>query len=221
MNWHEFVFSEKPAHRIRRHIIFWLLWWVYFAVTYYYYLQVGLQKIVWGDLSSIMLIESFLLILIHLTACYFFIYILITQYLITKKYLQLIGGIILSAVFLLAAGYFIHSFVFPIIDPVYRSKISSNNSLWWTNINSGLLSAPKVIAAAAVIKLIKRWYLKQKEKERIEKEKLITDLQLMKAQIRPGFLFNSLDQIYDAAQKNSPQAPELLLKLADLLSYLL
>ncbi|HEU4860758.1 MAG TPA: histidine kinase, partial [Chitinophagaceae bacterium] len=62
---------------------------------------------------------------------------------------------------------------------------------------------------------------KQKEKERIEKEKLITDLQLMKAQIRPGFLFNSLDQIYDAAQKNSPQAPELLLKLADLLSYLL
>ena len=221
MNWHEFVFSEKPAHRIRRHIIFWLLWWVYFAVTYYYYLQVGLQKIVWGDLSSIMLIESFLLILIHLTACYFFIYILIPQYLITKKYLQLIGGIILSAVFLLAAGYFIHSFVFPIIDPVYRSKISSNNSLWWTNINSGLLSAPKVIAAAAVIKLIKRWYLKQKEKERIEKEKLITDLQLMKAQIRPGFLFNSLDQIYDAAQKNSPQAPELLLKLADLLSYLL
>lgn len=221
MNWHEFVFSEKPAHRIRRHIIFWLLWWVYFAVTYYYYLQVGLQKIVWGDLSSIMLIESFLLILIHLTACYFFIYILITQYLITKKYLQLIGGIILSAVFLLAAGYFIHSFVFPVIDPVYRSKISSNNSLWWTNINSGLLSAPKVIAAAAVIKLIKRWYLKQKEKERIEKEKLITDLQLMKAQIRPGFLFNSLDQIYDAAQKNSPQAPELLLKLADLLSYLL
>ena len=221
MNWHEFVFSEKPAHRIRRHIIFWLLWWVYFAVTYYYYLQVGLQKIVWGDLSSIMLIESFLLILIHLTACYFFIYILIPQYLITKKYLQLIGGIILSAVFLLAAGYFIHSFVFPVIDPVYRSKISSNNSLWWTNINSGLLSAPKVIAAAAVIKLIKRWYLKQKEKERIEKEKLITDLQLMKAQIRPGFLFNSLDQIYDAAQKNSPQAPELLLKLADLLSYLL
>jgi LytS/YehU family sensor histidine kinase len=121
----------------------------------------------------------------------------------------------------LGAGYFVHSFVFPTIDPAYHSKISSNNTLWWTNINSGLLNAPKVIAAAAAIKLIKRWYLKQKEKERIEKEKLITDLQLMKAQIRPGFLFSSLEQIYDAAQKNSPHAPELLLKLADLLSYLL
>jgi len=221
MNWHEFVFSEKPAMRIKRHLVFWLLWWAYFAITYYYYLQVGLQKIVFGNMSSIMLIQSFLLILIHLIACYFFIYILLPKYLITKKYLQLAAGIGIIAVFLLTVGHFVHTFLFPIIDPNYYSKISSNNTLWWTNINSGLLNAPKVIAAAAAIKLIKRWYLKQKEKERIEKEKLITDLQLMKAQIRPGFLFNSLDQIYEAAQKNSPYAAELLLKLADLLSYLL
>ena len=221
MNWHEFIFSEKPGHRLRRHLVFWLLWWAYFAATYYYYLQVGLQEIVFGNLSLIMLAQSLLLILIHLTACYFFIYILLPKYLITRKYLHLTGGILVTAVFLLGAGYFVHSFLFPIIDPDYHSRISSNNTLWWTNINSGLLNAPKVIAAAAAIKLIKRWYLKQKEKEKIEKEKLITDLQLMKAQIRPGFLFNSLDQIYEAAKKNSSHAQELLLKLADLLSYLL
>ena len=221
MNWHEFVFSEKPSHRIKRHVIFWVLWWAYFAATYYYYLQVGLQKIILGNLTPILLLESFLLILIHLTACYFFIYVLLPRYLITKKYLSLSAGIILLAGFLLGAGYFVHSFIFPAIDPAYHSKMSSNNTLWWTNINSGLLNAPKVIAAAAAIKLIKRWYLKQKEKERIEKEKLITDLQLMKAQIRPGFLFSSLNQIYEAAQQQSPKASGLLLKLADLLSYLL
>ena len=126
------------------------------------------------------------------------------------------------AAFLLAGGYFIQHDIFPFIDAAYHYKISEgNNTLWWTNINSGLLTAPKVIAAATVIKLAKRWYLKQKEKERLEKEKLVTDLQLMKAQIRPGFLFSSLDQIYKCAKKKSPEAPELLLKLADLLSYLL
>jgi len=130
MNWHEFVFSEKPAHRIRRHLIFWLLWWTYFAVTYYYYLQVGLQKIVFGNMSSIMLVQSLLLIIIHLTACYFFIDILLPKYLITKKYLQLTAGIGIIVIFLLAAGYFVHSFLFPIIDPDYYSKISSNNTLW-------------------------------------------------------------------------------------------
>lgn len=221
MNWHEFIFSEKPADRVRRHVIFWLLWWAYFTATYDYYLQVGLQKIVFEHLTAIMLVQSMLLILIHLVACYFFIYILLPNYLIQKKYLQLTGGVIVLVLFLSGAGYFVHSYLFPVIDAEYYSRISSNNTLWWTNINSGLLSAPKVITAAAAIKLIKRWYLKQKEKERIEKEKLITDLQLMKAQIRPGFLFNSLDQIHNAARKNSPQAQELLLKLADLLSYLL
>ena len=63
--------------------------------------------------------------------------------------------------------------------------------------------------------------IKQKEKEKVEKEKLITDLKLLKAQVRPGFLFNSLDHIYDYAKKRSPQAQELLLKFSDLLSYLL
>jgi sensor histidine kinase YesM len=222
MNWHEFVFSEKPAHRIRRHIIFWLLWWIYFSATYYYYLQVGLQKIAFGNLSSILLVKSLLLISVHLSACYFFIYISLPRCLLTKKYFLLVVSIILLAAFLLTAGYFIHHDIFPFIDTAYHYKIASaNNTIWWTSINSGLLTAPKVIAAAAAIKLVKRWYLKQKEKERLEKEKLITDLQLMKAQIRPCFLFSSLDQIYKSAKKNSPQAPELLLKLADLLSYLL
>ena len=222
MNWHEFVFSEKPSHRIRRHIIFWLLWWIYFAATYYYYLQVGLQKIDFGNPGSILLVKSFLLILIHLAACYFFIYILLPRYLLTKKYFSLTAGIILLAAFLLTGGYFIQHDIFPFIDAAYHYKISEgNNTVWWTNINSGLLTAPKVIAAATVIKLAKRWYLQQKENERLEKEKLITDLQLMKAQIRPGFLFSSLDQIYKCAKKKSPEAPELLLKLADLLSYLL
>ena len=221
MNWHEFIFSKKPVHRVRRHVIFWLLWWIYFAATYDYYLQVGLQNIVWYMPGPVILIESLLLILIHLVTCYFFIYVLLPKYLVPKKYLLFAGGVVLSAVFLLGTGHLMHSFVFPIFDPLYHSRISVNNTLWWTNINSGLLSAPKVIAAAAAIKLVKRWYLKQKEKEKIEKEKLITDLQLMKAQIRPGFLFSSLDQIYHATLKDSSRAHELLLKLADLLSYLL
>src|SRR5688572_21453417 len=122
MNWHEFFFSEKPAHRIRRHIIFWLLWWIYFAATYYYYLQVGLQKIAFGNLSSILLVKSFLLILVHLAACYFFIYILLPRYLYTKKYFLLITGIILLAAFLLASGYFIHRDIFPLIDSAYHNN---------------------------------------------------------------------------------------------------
>jgi len=222
MNRHEFVFSDKHIHRISRHFVFWLLWWIYFSSTYYYYLQVGLQKIDFGDLSSILFIKSFLLVLVHLFACYIFIYIILPRYLLKTNYLALTAAIILLSAFLLAAGYYIQRLVFPYIESAFNYKQSTFiETIWWTSINSVLLNAPKVIAVATAIKLIKRWYLKQKEKERLENEILINDLQLLKAQIHPRFLFNSLDHIYIYAANKSPEAPELLLKLSDLLSYML
>ena len=222
MSWHDFIFSYKPADRIRRHLVFWLLWWIYFAATYYYYVQVGLQKIAFGELSTILILKTFLLLVVHIVSCYIFIYFLLPRYLLKAKYLSLSAGIILLAAFLLVTGYFIHSVVFPYIDAVYNYNAAESNSTpWWTSINSVLLTAPKIIAAATAIKLVKRWYIKQKEKEKVEKEKLITDLKLLKAQVRPGFLFSSLDHIYNYTKNKSPQAQELLLKFSDLLSYLL
>jgi len=195
---------------------------MYFAATYYYYVQVGLQKIAFGNLSGILFLKTFLLIIVHILSCYAFIYFLLPRYLIKAKYFSLAAGIILLSIFLLAAGYLIHSQIFPYIDRAYHYNLAaSNNTLWWTSINSVLLTAPKIIAAAAAIKLVKRWYLKQKEKEKIEQEKLITDLQLLKAQVRPAFLFSSLEHIYNYAKFKSPEAQKLLLKFSDLLSYLL
>jgi len=221
MNWHDFIFSEKQGIRLRRHVVFWLLWWVYFAATYYFYVQVGLQKIAFGNLSAILFIKTFLLVAIHIFSCYTFIYFLLPRYLVKARYFLFAAGIALLAVFLLFTGYYMHSLVFPLIDSAYHYSLPATNTLWWVSINSVLLNAPKIIAAAAAIKLVKRWYLKQKEKERVEKDKLITDLQLLKAQIRPGFLFSSLDHICSYAQNKSSKAPELLLQFSDLLSYLL
>jgi sensor histidine kinase YesM len=222
MSWHDFIFSDRRSYRIRRHLLFWLLWWIYFAATYYYYVQVGLQKIAFGNLSGILFLKTFLLIVIHILSSYAFIYFLLPRYLVKGKYLSLATGTSLLIVFLLASGYFIHSQIFPYIDRAYHYNLAAtNNTLWWTSINSVLLTAPKIIAAAAAIKLVKRWYLKQKEKEKVEKEKLITDLQLLKAQVRPAFLFNSLDHIYNYTKIKSPEAQKLLLKFSDLLSYLL
>ena len=207
---------------MRRHLVFWMLWWIYFTASCYHFEQSGLQKIEFEPWNFPFFIKSILLLSIHITACYYFISYLMPQYLFKAKYIALVIQIIILGFLILLSSYFIHQTVEPLVNAVYNYKpVIPNQNIWWTSITSGLLSAPKVISAAAAIKLGKRWYLKQKEKERLEKEKLITDLQLMKAQMRPDFLFNSLDQIYKFAKKKSPEAPELLLKLADLLSYLL
>jgi len=78
-----------------------------------------------------------------------------------------------------------------------------------------------LLGVAVAIKLLKRWWLKQKETELVAKEKLTAELQLLKAQIHPHFLFNSLNNIYSFALEGSPRAPEMIQKLSGLLHYML
>ena len=78
-----------------------------------------------------------------------------------------------------------------------------------------------LIGLTVTIKLMKRWWVKQKETDQVSKEKIIAELQLLKAQIHPHFLFNSLNNIYSFALEPSPKAPEMILKLSDLLHYML
>lgn len=223
MNWYSFIFSENKSHRLRRHVIFWLLWWAYFTVSYYHYAQTGLQKLEFEPWNFPFFLKSISLLSIHIIACYYFIGYLMPRYLFKAKYVVLVIHTIILGLLILFSVYFLHKELFPIINAAfnYNSVIDKQN-IWWTSITSGILSAPKVISAAAAAKLLKRWWLKQKEKERLEREKLITDLQLLKAQIHPEFLFSSLDNISLLAQtKDVDRASKLLLKLADILSYML
>ena len=223
MNWYSFIFSEKKSHRLRRHLVFWLLWWMYFTVSFFHYEQSGLQKAELEPWNFLLFIKSILLLSIHITACYYFINYLMPKYLFKARYTVLATQIIILGVLILLSSYFIHKTIFPLVNTAFNYKpVIDNQNLWWTSITSGLLSAPKVICAAAAVILLKRWYLKQKEKERLEKEKLMTELQLLKAQMHPEFLFSSLDNICLMVQKkNIGIASMLLLKLADILSYIL
>jgi LytS/YehU family sensor histidine kinase len=68
---------------------------------------------------------------------------------------------------------------------------------------------------------LKRWYLKQKETEQLVREKINAELQLLKAQVHPHFLFNTLNNIYSFILNGSDRAPEMIKKLSSLLHYIL
>jgi LytS/YehU family sensor histidine kinase len=84
-----------------------------------------------------------------------------------------------------------------------------------------LFNYPAVIGFALSIKLSKRWYVKQKETEQLTRENIKAELQLLKAQVHPHFLFNTLNNIYSFILNESDRAPEMILKLSGLLKYIL
>jgi len=62
---------------------------------------------------------------------------------------------------------------------------------------------------------------KEKEAVRLEKSKLETEVKFLKSQINPHFLFNSLHNIYALTVMQAEHAPDQLLKLSDILRYML
>ncbi len=73
----------------------------------------------------------------------------------------------------------------------------------------------------SMIVLFKYWAKKQKEFLNAEKEKVSVELQLLKAQVHPHFLFNTLNNIYSFSLQNSKETPQMILKLSSFLSYIL
>lgn len=69
--------------------------------------------------------------------------------------------------------------------------------------------------------LFKKWYQKEIDNKELEQVNTETELKYLKSQINPHFLFNSLNSLYALTLKKSDNAPEVVLKLSDLLRYLL
>lgn len=68
----------------------------------------------------------------------------------------------------------------------------------------------------------RNWFEGIRAKNRVselESEKKASELKALRAQVNPHFLFNSLNTIYNEALKRSDKAPKLILKLSDMLRY--
>ena len=76
-------------------------------------------------------------------------------------------------------------------------------------------------ASPMIVKFFKLCAIKQRDWIRAQQERITAELQLLKAQVHPLFLFNTLNNIYSCSMNNSPKTPELILKLSSLLSYML
>jgi sensor histidine kinase YesM len=80
------------------------------------------------------------------------------------------------------------------------------------------------LSATTLLKLSKEWFeLNESRQEmiRLEKEKAEIELKALMGQINPHFLFNSLNVLYNLALKSSTETPSAIIKLSDILRYVI
>ena len=132
MQWHDFVFSEKPAIRLLRHSVFWMAWWIYFTVCQYILEQpyvVGLRPR-YILIESHIEIKTFLLVCLYALACYTFIYVLLPQ-LLKDKRLRAFAGILFVCGVLFSTAYLMFWHIFPFIDSILGTYKPAKFTTWF------------------------------------------------------------------------------------------
>jgi two-component system LytT family sensor kinase len=93
---------------------------------------------------------------------------------------------------------------------------------FWASTIIQQIRASLVFALYAVfISFILAWYAAQKQKAELINQNQASELALLRSQINPHFLFNTLNNIYSLVYKKSDNAPEAVMKLSSIMRYML
>lgn len=198
------------------HIIFWLIIfsimvtskWEYFSGSAEafttYGLKIGLQAVV----------------------AYLTIGILIPWYKAKKQLIPIIFSyiimfFIINLLYTLARMYYLEV-EYAVSYPDYLRKhghLSLNDRLF--NLKSVLLHVPLFYIQPTLILIAIQYYRKQQELLALNEQRKTAELKSLKNQLNPHFLFNTLNNLYALALKNSDQTPEVISRLSDILDYML
>ncbi|WP_219289478.1 sensor histidine kinase [Arthrospiribacter ruber] len=195
--------------RIVMHMAFWLSYLLYHTFLFGYMRQEFLHPFKW-ELYDLPL---------KILASYFVVYVLIPKYLIHKKIWQFVISLILTLLIASFLQRVFHSqFIGRFIEPEqeYFTLYPTTALVFKT-----VISIYPIVVVVALIKILKYWYEADRKHQQMQKDKIEAELNFLKTQINPHFLFNTLNSLYALTLKQSDQASKVVLKLSQLLNYLI
>ncbi|MDX2249305.1 MAG: histidine kinase [Bacteroidia bacterium] len=89
-----------------------------------------------------------------------------------------------------------------------------------SKIAKNIIRDYSLIALAVCLYIIGDWRKKEKMNTQLIRAKADAEIQLLRAQLHPHFLFNTLNNIYSLALSNSDRVADSILRLTELLEYL-
>jgi len=207
------LLHKSKTIRIICHLVFWVI------VAFFYFFLFSWNS----EFREVSVIFSIGLLPVAILVTYFFNYTLVPKYLWRKRY----GRFFLFSFYtLLVSTWFSFLIVFFALLFILNKEASLDPSVLYPELQ--VISLNFIVFLSIAIKQVKRAFFIQQEKNKLEKIKLTTELKLkeaelklLKAQIHPHFLFNTLNNLYGLTLEKSDDAPNLVLQLSEILDYIL
>ncbi len=169
-------------------------------------------------LSTGALLVIFLLFpLINISLFYLNYLLLIPQFLNKKRYgiyaVAIVVAVILYGFFKYGVALIFKQYVLMRV----KGHVTGFGSYFLSTVFTSLV----FLFLSAALKFTVDWFLNERIQRDLENQRLSAELAFLKSQINPHFLFNSLNSIYSLAYQRSETTPEAILKLSEIMRYML
>lgn len=198
--------QNKLGQSVLLHLTFWLIYLLAWSARDLVYHKVYIENF---RTNAFMAMPYAALIYLN----YF---VLVPKLLLKKKYLSyyliLIVGLTLTSYF---AIVFIH-WVF------YNVYESSNGGDWFLSIEGYFVALSEVLMLlgfSLAFFFLEKWYQKERYARELEKRNLESELAMLKNQINPHFVFNTLNTAYMLMENKVEKAKEVLMQFSETLSH--
>ena len=148
---------------------------------------------------------------------YFTIFITVERFLLQKKYLPFALCIVGSMVF---AGFLRRMVTYDVIYKVLYPE-RCKTLFVPTKMMIDAVYVQLIAILGSMIYVIRKWMEQQRINEALMREKVAAELALLRSQVQPHFIFNTLNNIYMLSLKSSPLTSDMIYRLSALLSYML
>ncbi|MBE9582849.1 histidine kinase [Mucilaginibacter sp. JRF] len=199
-------------NRVAQHVVFWLVVWLFYLLMYSF-------KSTW----QIALHNNVFFMPLHIGLFYAIGYWLIPRYLLTGKYVQFGLMLLLTNLVLGMASRLVDIYIaFPYLARHFLGKFHDpydghsvgyllTNPVYFFNAFKSL----NLVAWFGIgVKYFKMWHERKQAA-------LKAELDALKGQLHPHFLFNTLNNLYSLTLQNSPKSSNTVLGLSEMLRYML
>ena len=194
-----YQWSKNP---LLTHGIFWVV--LLFVLT----LNEAEPKNFWFIFTNEFITLSVYALVVYLNLNY-----LIPKYLTQKRFFMYSALLVLTSMIVTPLLVLLLYFKF-FRYPSLRTTLLANQN-WY------FLTTFVIAGISTVFKIISDWSRQLREKQALEKQTMQSELRFLKSQINPHFLFNTLNNLYALTLKKSDKAPEIVIKLSEMMRYML
>ncbi len=195
--------------RLRWHLLFWVVVVFYQVFDNMYRHDREFMPMVMAVLPNVPF---------DMLSTYISVYFLLPRFLLKQKYFLFAFWLVIISIPLifieLLIGYYIQA-------PLLLTEELDLSFFTYDRFISVFILINSITLFASAIKFIKLWFVFQQEKAQLKTQSLTSELALLRSQINPHFLFNTLNNIDSLVNINPDMASKSLIRLSEIMRYML